>query len=110
MLFARAVQPKLARILGRVVVRRQEVRARPGGDSSRVAEEEAVHASVNQSPPARAPSTVLPPIKPDHKMSKRQILLELGASGFEEVRSFDELPWQHLMFFAPRKPHAGRRR
>jgi len=50
------------------------------------------------------------PIKPEHKMSKKQILLELGASGFEEVRSFDELPWQHLMFFAPRRRHAGSRR
>jgi ubiquinone/menaquinone biosynthesis C-methylase UbiE len=43
------------------------------------------------------------PIKPEHKMSKQQILLELGANGFELVRSFDELPWQHLMFFAPAK-------
>lgn len=43
------------------------------------------------------------PIKPEHKMSKKQILLELGANGFELSRSFDELPWQHLMFFAPRK-------
>lgn len=43
------------------------------------------------------------PIKPEHKMSKKQILLELGASGFQLVRSFDELPWQHLMFFAPKK-------
>ncbi len=43
------------------------------------------------------------PIKPEHKMSRKQILLELGANGFELVRSFDELPWQHLMFFAPKK-------
>jgi ubiquinone/menaquinone biosynthesis C-methylase UbiE len=43
------------------------------------------------------------PIKPEHKMSKQQIRLELGASGFSEVRSFDGLPWQHLMFFAPEK-------
>jgi ubiquinone/menaquinone biosynthesis C-methylase UbiE len=43
------------------------------------------------------------PIKPEHKMSRKQILLELGANGFELVRSFDELPWQHLMFFAPKR-------
>ena len=49
------------------------------------------------------------PIKPEHKMSRKQMLLELGASGFEEVRSFDELPWQHLMFFAPKKEPGARR-
>ncbi len=43
------------------------------------------------------------PIKPEHKMSKKQMLLELRANGFELSRSFDELPWQHLMFFAPAK-------
>lgn len=43
------------------------------------------------------------PIKPEHKMSRQQMLLELGANGFELVRSFDELPWQHLMFFAPKQ-------
>ncbi|GIW97001.1 MAG: methyltransferase type 11 [Pirellulaceae bacterium] len=40
------------------------------------------------------------PIKPLHKMSKRQILKEYRANGFRLVRQFDELPWQHLMFFA----------
>lgn len=39
------------------------------------------------------------PIKPLHKMSKKQIKLELEANGFRLVRSFDGLPWQHLMFF-----------
>ena len=39
------------------------------------------------------------PIKPLHKMSKKQIKLELEANGFQFVRSFDGLPWQHLMFF-----------
>ncbi|MBL9021900.1 MAG: class I SAM-dependent methyltransferase [Myxococcales bacterium] len=39
------------------------------------------------------------PIKPEHKMSKAQILRELNANGFELDRSFDGLPWQHLMFF-----------
>ncbi|MCA9190364.1 MAG: methyltransferase domain-containing protein [Planctomycetales bacterium] len=39
------------------------------------------------------------PIKPLHKMSKRQILREYRANGFKLAREFDELPWQHLMFF-----------
>ena len=39
------------------------------------------------------------PIKPDHKMSKKQIMKEYTANGFKLVESFDELPWQHLMFF-----------
>jgi SAM-dependent methyltransferase len=42
------------------------------------------------------------PIKPEHKMSRAQIMKELEANGFTLVRSFDELPWQHLMFFAAR--------
>jgi ubiquinone/menaquinone biosynthesis C-methylase UbiE len=41
------------------------------------------------------------PIKPQHKMSKEQILLELGPNGFRLVGQFDGLPWQHMMFFAP---------
>ena len=40
------------------------------------------------------------PIKPLHKMSKRQIMKEYQANGFKLVREFNELPWQHLMFFA----------
>jgi ubiquinone/menaquinone biosynthesis C-methylase UbiE len=39
------------------------------------------------------------PIKPLHKMSKRQILKEYPPNGFRLVGEFDELPWQHLMFF-----------
>lgn len=39
------------------------------------------------------------PIKPEHKMSKAQILKELEANGFALKRSFDELPWQHMMWF-----------
>ena len=38
------------------------------------------------------------PIKPLHKMSKKQILKEYSANGFKLVRVFDGLPWQHLMF------------
>lgn len=39
------------------------------------------------------------PIKPLHKMSKRQILKEFGANGYKLVGEYDQLPWQHLMFF-----------
>jgi cyclopropane fatty-acyl-phospholipid synthase-like methyltransferase len=39
------------------------------------------------------------PIKPEHKMSKAQILRELNANGFTLEREFDGLPWQHLMYF-----------
>lgn len=39
------------------------------------------------------------PIKPLHKMSKKQILKEFTANGFALDEEFDELPWQHLMFF-----------
>lgn len=41
------------------------------------------------------------PIKPEHKMSKDQINKELTANGWELSRSFDELPWQHMMWFKP---------
>lgn len=40
------------------------------------------------------------PIKPLHKMSKRQIMKEYEANGFKLVREYNELPWQHLMYFA----------
>ncbi len=40
------------------------------------------------------------PIKPLHKMSKHQIMKEYQANGFKLVREYNELPWQHLMFFA----------
>jgi ubiquinone/menaquinone biosynthesis C-methylase UbiE len=43
------------------------------------------------------------PIKPEHKMSRAQIVRELEANGYVLVRSYDELPWQHLMFFAPKR-------
>lgn len=39
------------------------------------------------------------PIKPLHKMSKRQILREIVPNGFRLVEQFDGLPWQHVMFF-----------
>lgn len=40
------------------------------------------------------------PIKPKHKMSKRQIMKEYEKNGFKLVREYNDLPWQHLMFFA----------
>ena len=40
------------------------------------------------------------PIKPLHKMSKHQIMKEYEKNGFKLVREYNELPWQHLMFFA----------
>lgn len=39
------------------------------------------------------------PIKPLHKMSKKQILKELVPNGFRLTRQYDGLPWQHVMFF-----------
>lgn len=39
------------------------------------------------------------PIRPLHKMSKKQIMKEYEANGLKLVREFDGLPWQHLMFF-----------
>jgi ubiquinone/menaquinone biosynthesis C-methylase UbiE len=39
------------------------------------------------------------PIKPEHKMSKEQILKELPPNGFKLAKEFDGLPWQHMMFF-----------
>jgi ubiquinone/menaquinone biosynthesis C-methylase UbiE len=40
------------------------------------------------------------PIKPLHKMSKTQIIKEYEANGLKLVREYNNLPWQHLMFFA----------
>ena len=34
-----------------------------------------------------------------HKMSKKQIMKELPPNGFKLTKSFDKLPWQHMMFF-----------
>jgi ubiquinone/menaquinone biosynthesis C-methylase UbiE len=39
------------------------------------------------------------PIKPLHKMSKAQINKELPANGFKLTKEYDELPWQHMMWF-----------
>ncbi|MCA9270281.1 MAG: class I SAM-dependent methyltransferase [Planctomycetales bacterium] len=39
------------------------------------------------------------PIKKLHKMSKEQINKELPANGFSLTSQYDDLPWQHMMFF-----------
>ena len=46
------------------------------------------------------------PIKPEHKMAKKQVIKELEANQFKLDESFDKLPWQHMLFFkkaAPKK-------
>jgi ubiquinone/menaquinone biosynthesis C-methylase UbiE len=40
------------------------------------------------------------PILPEHKMSKEQVVKELGANGFKLAKQFDRLPWQHMLWFA----------
>jgi len=40
------------------------------------------------------------PIRPEHKMSKAQIMKELPPNGFKLAKEFESLPWQHMMFFA----------
>ena len=40
-------------------------------------------------------------IRPEHKMTKAQILKEYKANGFKVAREYDRLPWQHLMFMQP---------
>ena len=39
------------------------------------------------------------PIKPEHKMTKAQIMKEWPPNGFKLVREFEGLPWQHMLFF-----------
>lgn len=39
------------------------------------------------------------PIRPLHKMSKKQIDKEMTANGFKLVKEFDRLPWQHMVFY-----------
>ena len=41
----------------------------------------------------------LVPIKELHKMSRAQIMKELLANGFRLAREFNDLPWQHMMYF-----------
>ena len=50
------------------------------------------------------------PILPLHKMSQAQVRKEITANDFKLVGQFDELPWQHVLYFArqdsplPEKP------
>ncbi len=39
------------------------------------------------------------PIRPEHKMTKAQVKLEVEAEGFKQARVFDDLPRQHLIVF-----------
>lgn len=40
------------------------------------------------------------PIKPLHKMTQPQCVMEFAANGLKLVGQYDELPWQHVLFFA----------
>lgn len=40
------------------------------------------------------------PIKRLHKMSQEQVMKEYIGNGFKLVGQFDEMPWQHVFFFA----------
>jgi len=40
------------------------------------------------------------PILPLHKMSQAQVMKEITANGFKLVGQCDDLPWQHVLFFA----------
>ncbi len=44
------------------------------------------------------------PIKPEHKMTKAQVVLEMAAHGFGFADEFDGLPWQHAMAFTAAEP------
>jgi len=50
------------------------------------------------------------PIKPEHKMTRAQVERELGANGFRLARAFEELPWQHMLFFARDDEPSGEKR
>ena len=39
------------------------------------------------------------PIRPEHKMSKAQVKLEIEHEGFKQQRVYDDLPRQHLFIF-----------
>jgi len=40
------------------------------------------------------------PIRPEHKMTRVQVERELAANGFRLARAYEDLPWQHMLFFA----------
>ena len=39
------------------------------------------------------------PIRPEHKMTKAQVKLEVEHEGFRQQRVYDDLPRQHLIVF-----------
>ena len=39
------------------------------------------------------------PIRPEHKMTKAQVKLEVEHEGFAQLRVYDDLPRQHLIVF-----------
>jgi ubiquinone/menaquinone biosynthesis C-methylase UbiE len=39
------------------------------------------------------------PIRPEHKMTKAQVKLEVEAEGFKQWRVYDDLPQQHVIVF-----------
>ena len=39
------------------------------------------------------------PIRPEHKMTKAQVKLEVEHEGFKQQRVYDDLPRQHLIVF-----------
>lgn len=39
------------------------------------------------------------PIKPEHKMTRKQVIREMTPNGFKLVKEFNRLPWQHMMWF-----------
>jgi SAM-dependent methyltransferase len=39
------------------------------------------------------------PIRPEHKMTKAQVKLEIEHEGFRQLRVYDDLPRQHLIVF-----------
>ena len=48
------------------------------------------------------------PIKPEHKMTLKQVRLELEPQGFRFLDSYEFLPWQHIIVFEkPADPPAG---
>ena len=40
-------------------------------------------------------------------MSKEQIMKEFPPNGYKLVAEFDELPWQHVMFFRKQSVASG---
>jgi SAM-dependent methyltransferase len=48
------------------------------------------------------------PIKALHKMTEAQAKKEMAAAGLEHVRTFGDLPWQHVMIFRRSRENSGK--